>query len=207
MRLEVLDQKRKDFLKKLGFLRKSGFYLAGGTALALHIGHRNSFDFDFYSKKSFKNEKLKEEFIQRFKKVKEVNSEEDTLELSVDGIRMSFFKYPYKLIKPCLKIGEIETASLEDIAAMKIVAILGRGVKRDFIDIYFLLKTFSLGDIIKFTKKKYAHFNSYTALKGLTYFVDAEKKQDREINLFQKASWEGIKQNLIKEVKKYQENA
>ena len=87
---------------------------------------------------------------------------------------------------------------------MKIIAISDRGTKRDFIDIYFLLEEFSLKEILDFVKKKYPNFNIYVGLRGLTYFVDAEKKQKRRLYLFHSVFWSEVKKILIKEVKKYQ---
>ncbi len=204
--LEILDRKRKKLLPQLAFLKKYSFYLAGGTALALQIGHRTSLDFDFYTEKKFDSRKLRQDFDRRFKKIQEIYIAEDTLEVRVEGIRVSFFRYPYKLIKPRLSIKEVNLASPEDIAAMKIIAISDRGTKRDFIDIYFLLKKFSLKDILWFVKKKYPNFNIYVGLQGLTYFVDTEKKQQRKLYLIHSVvSWNKIKKFLIEEVKKYQE--
>jgi len=96
---------------------------------------------------------------------------------------------------------------LLDIAVMKLIAISDRGTKRDFVDIYFLLKEFSLEKIFEFVKKKYPNFNIYVGLQGLTYFADAEKKQQRRLYLFHFVSWSKVKKFLIEEVKKYQKNA
>lgn len=201
--LSVLDKKRKDLLKKLVFLKSYGFYLAGGTALALQMGHRASLDFDFYSQKNFEPLSLREKFDKRFKKVKEIHVAKDTLILDVEGIELSFFKYPYKLINPCLKLEEVDVASMEDIASMKILAISQRGIRRDFIDIYFLIQKFGLKKIIELTKEKYPMFNIYVGLQGLTYFKDADEDLEEErFRLFKKISWERIKKHIIKEVNK-----
>ena len=205
MNLEILDRKRKRLLSYLAFLKNYSFYLAGGTALALQLGHRISLDFDFYTEKRFDSRKLRQDFAKRFKKIQEIYIAEDTLELSVEGIRISFFRYPYKLIRPCLSIEGVNLASPEDIAAMKIIAILDRGTKRDFIDIYFLLKKFSLKEIFEFVKKKYPMFNIYVGLQGLIYFKDAEKEQKRKMYLIHSISWSKLKKFLIEEVRKYQE--
>jgi hypothetical protein len=87
---------------------------------------------------------------------------------------------------------------------MKMIAISDRGIKRDFIDIYFLLKEFSLEKIFKFVKKKYPNFNIYVGLRGLTYFADAEKKQQRRLYLFRSVSWGKVKKFLIEQVRNYQ---
>ena len=199
--LSVLDKKRKDLLNKLGFLKDYGFYLAGGTSLALQIGHRTSLDFDFYTKKEFEPPRLREEFDKRFKKVREIHVAEGTLILDIEGIELSFFKYPYKLVKPCLKLEDVNLASVEDIAAMKILAISQRGKRRDFIDIYFLIQKFGLKKIMELTKEKYSMFNIYVGLQGLSYFKDAD--EDLEVDrfrLFEKISWGKIKNYIAKEV-------
>lgn len=205
MFLEVLDKKRKKLLPQLVFLKKYGFYLSGGTALALQLGHRTSLDLDFYTEKKFDNKKLLLELEKKFKNVILIQKPEQTLIVKINEIEVSFFHYSYSLVYPPVKIEGVPLASKEDIAAMKIIAISDRGTKRDFIDIYFLLKEFSLQKIFEFVKKKYPNFNIYVGLRGLTYFVDAEKKQQRRLYLFRSVFWDKVKKILIKEVKKYQE--
>jgi len=205
MYLSVLNRKQKGLLKKIGFLKKYGFYLAGGTALALQINHRTSLDFDFYTKKRFNSSELQRLFERKFKEIILLQKAEGTLIVKIDGVAVSFFQYPYPLIFSLIKYQNFPPlASKEDIAAMKIIAISDRGTKRDFIDIYFLLEEFSLKEILDFVKKKYPNFNIYVGLRGLTYFVDAEKKQRRRLYLFHSVFWSEVKKILIKEVKKYQ---
>jgi len=205
MDLFILDKKRINLLKKLKFLSKYGFYLAGGTALALQIGHRTSMDFDFYTEKKFSLLKLQRLLEKKFKEAIVLQKAEGTLIMKIDGVANSFFQYPYPLIFPPIKYQNFPPlASKEDIAAMKVIAISDRGTKRDFIDIYFLLKEFSLEEIFNFIKKKYPNFNIYVGLRGLTYFVDAEKRQKRKLYLTHFVSWGKIKKFLIGEVKKYQ---
>jgi len=204
MFLSILSRKQIKLLEQLGFLKKYGFYLAGGTALAIHVGHRTSLDFDFYTKKSFDSKKLMRLLEKKFEKTILLQKDEDTLIVKINDVAVSFFKYTYPLIFPLVKQGKFPfMASKEDIAAMKIIAISDRGTKRDFIDIYFLLQEFSLKKILGFVKKKYPNFNIYVALRGLTYFVDADKKQTRRLYLFYNVFWNKIKIFLIDEVKKY----
>ena len=204
MHLSVLNSKQVSLLKKLGFLKKYGFYLAGGTALALQIDHRTSLDFDFYTEKKFDPTIFQRLLERKFKEVILLQKAEGTLSVKIDGVATSFFQYPYPLIFPPIKYQNFPPlASKEDIAAMKVIAISDRGTKRDFIDIYFLLKEFSLEEIMNFVKKKYPNFNIYVGLRGLTYFVDAEKRQKRKLYLTHFVSWGKIKKFLIGEVKKY----
>lgn len=203
MFLSVLDRRRIGLLKKLGFLKKHGFYLAGGTALALQIKHRTSLDFDFYTEKEFDPRKLREKFDEEFEEVREIHIAEDTLGLEVDGIGISFFRYPYPLVKPLQKIESAYLASLEDIAAMKIIAISQKGKRRDFIDIYFLIKDFGLRKIIDLTRKKYPMFNIYVGLQGLVYFKDADEDlEEGRFRLLREVNWEEIKNHILKEVNK-----
>jgi hypothetical protein len=202
--LSVLSRKQINLLKKLKFLKKYGFYLAGGTALALQIGHRTSIDFDFYTQKKFDPDKLYANLKNKFKKISLLQKAEGTLFVKVEKTVISFFEYPYPLIFPPIEFNEFPPiASKEDIAAMKIIAISTRGTKRDFIDIYFLLKEFSLKEIFQFVKKKYPGFNPYVGLIGLTYFADAEKEEKRKYFLIQEVSWKKIKEFLIEEAKEY----
>jgi hypothetical protein len=201
----VLNPKQLRLLKKLKFLKKYGFYLAGGTGLALQIAHRTSLDFDFYTKKKFDSKKIFQSLEKKFKNVILLGKAEDTLIVKINDVAVSFFRYPYPLIFPTIEIKDLPPlASRQDISAMKVIAISDRGTKRDFIDIYFLLKEFSLKEIMDFVKKKYPNFNIYFGLRGLTYFVDAEKKQKRRLYLIHFVSWNKIKKFLIEKVKKYQ---
>ena len=206
MYLSVLSSEQIKLLKKLKFLKKYGFYLAGGTSLALQIGHRTSLDFDFYTEKKFDSQKLQQLLERKFERIILLGQAEDTLILKINNVAVSFFRYPYRLICPLIDSENFPPmASREDIAAMKIIAISDRGAKRDFIDIYFLLKEFSLKEIFDFTEKKYPNFNIYVGLRGLTYFTDAEKKQQRRLYFFSHSVfWNEVKKFLIEEVKKYQ---
>ncbi len=181
--------------------------MAGGTALALQIGHRTSLDFDFYANKSFNSAKLYQELRKRLGKVILLQKAEDTLIAKIDEVAVSFFYYPYPLMLLAVKIERVWLASKQDIAAMKIIAISDRGTKRDFIDVYFLLKEFSLEEIFGFVKKKYPEFNIYVALRGLIYFADAEKRQQRRLYLFKPSSWVEIKKFFIEAARKFQKNA
>ncbi len=207
MSFSILAKKQKELLKRFGFLKTSGFYLAGGTALALQIGHRTSLDFDFYTKKRFDTRELHRLLERKFKEVILLQKAEETLIVKINGVAVSFFRYPYSLIFSTVKCQDFPLiASKEDIAAMKIIAISDRGTRRDFMDMYFLLKEFSLKEIFSFVKKKYPNFNIYVGLRGLTYFVDAEKDRQRRLYLRRVVSWSTIKKSLIENTKEYQKS-
>jgi len=125
----------------------------------------------------------------------------------LDGVAASFFQYPYLLIFPTIEFDDFSPmASVKEIAAMKLIAIADRGIQRDFYDIYFLLKEFSLDKIFEWVKKKYPKFNTYSAIRGLTYFDDAEKKKyQRRVYLFRYVSWSKVKKFLVEKTKEYKE--
>jgi len=197
----ILDKKRQALLPKIAFLRDAGFYLAGGTALALQIRHRVSVDFDFYNPKKFDSTEIYHLFQkQKSRSLLLDTISDNTLILEINGISGSLFYYDYPLLKPLVVSDYLNLASLEDIAAMKLIAIIQRGVKRDFIDLYFLAEKFGLEKIMTLTEKKYTGFNKYLACQALVYFNDADKKQDREAKMLAPLYWERIKKYFGSEI-------
>lgn len=207
MHLEILSETRKNLLSQFSFINQAGFYLAGGTALALQLGHRTSVDFDFYNPKSFNTEKLIADF-QKIAKVDVFMVQEDTLGLIAnDEIEVTFFKYNYPLIRQLEKLEPIAVASIEDIAAMKMIAIIQRGTKRDFIDIYYLLKKYRMEELLSLTQDKFPPATIPLCLKSLVYFEDADNdvKSENRINIFdEKFSWKQAKKSIEKTVFDFQ---
>lgn len=206
--LQILNQNQLDLLKRLDFL-ENDMYLAGGTALALQLGHRTSLDFDFYSKTEFNSEILISKFQDKFKDNMIVDRiAKGTIILTINTVSFSLFHYPYKLISNELNLEQTKMASIEDATAMKLIAIAMRGKRRDFIDVYYLLKKYSLQDLMNFVKEKYPTFEELMILKGLIFFEDAEDDDmARGIKIFdQDFSWKKAKEFITNEVKKYQLN-
>lgn len=206
LQLDVLDKKKLALLPNLKFLKESSFYLAGGTALALYIGHRISIDFDFYTPEGFDSQKI----LRKFEKSKIITSliqtQEDTLIFKANGIEISLFTYPYRLAMPLTKTEYLDMASLEDIAAMKIVAIIQRGICRDFIDLYFLIKLLGLKKIFWACEKKYSTFNKYLALQALTYYDDAERAASgQNLAMLRHVSWKETKKFITASVKEFKD--
>lgn len=176
------------------------FYLAGGTALALQIGHRQSVDFDFFKQGSFDNRDI-------IKNVEKCGSFElftqgaDTIHGALNGVQISFFRLEDKLVSQTLMYGHMRIAGMLDIAAMKLNAISGRGTRKDFVDLYFLLQDFSLVELFKKYELKYGKSasNNYHLLKSLTYFGDAEAQPMPK--MFVKIKWDTVKKNIISKVK------
>lgn len=209
---EILNKSQKEFFSKLSILRDLEAYLAGGTALALQIGHRTSVDFDFYTSKHFKNGALIK-IIKKISpelKIKIIRDTDDTFEAILNSrVRFSIFYYYYKLLKEIVSVENVAVVSLEDIAAMKLIAISQRGKRRDFIDFYYLLKIFNLQEIMKSAEKKYPDFDIYNGLRGLLYFKDADDDLEiSRIKIFdKKLSWKKIKMEIEKKVKEFNKKA
>lgn len=176
------------------------FYLAGGTALALQIGHRQSIDFDFFTSNSFDGKRIIKNLME-YGKFELFSESADTLHGSLDGVQISFFKLEEKLLQKTIDREHMHVASMLDIAVMKLNAISGRGTKKDFIDLYFLLKIFSLPELFKKYVFKYgkAVSNNYHLLKSLTYFGDAENQPMPK--MFIDVSWTEVKESIVRSIK------
>lgn len=170
----ILDQKRLKLLPLFKNFKKD-FYLGGGTALALQIGHRDSLDFDFFSPKEIDNRKLFIELKKIFDehKVLKILEEANTLIILVDGnIKISFFGYPYKLIDKIIEEENIKLASIKDIGCMKLSAVTGRASNKDYIDLYYILRKIGLGDLLQRALEKFPDLDRNLILKSLIYFED-----------------------------------
>ena len=200
---DILDKKRLDILPLFeGF--KKDFYLAGGIALALQIGHRDSVDFDFFSKKDINTKELFERLREIFKGHALLNIQEESNTLTVlvdDAIKISFFTHKYKLIKEIISDGNLSLASMEDIGCMKLSAITGRASNKDYIDLYFILQRFPLSDLLENARLKYPELERNLILKSLVYFEDItlEKILFKNNNSI---TFEDVKDKLRIEVKK-----
>ncbi|MFY9484681.1 MAG: nucleotidyl transferase AbiEii/AbiGii toxin family protein [Patescibacteria group bacterium] len=154
------------------------FYLAGGTAAALYLGHRSSHDLDFFSTQRFDSELLRLE-LEKVGNLAIEFKKKDTLLGKFNGVKISFFYYPYPLIQPLAYFDSVAITNQKDIAAMKINAIAGRGIKRDFIDLYSLMEAnhWRLIEVIAWFMKKYkkSNYNMVHVLNALIYFEDADK--------------------------------
>lgn len=172
---EILDKKRREILPKMRSFKKK-FYLAGGTALALQIGHRDSVDFDFFTDVEFDRRVLHEQVQSLFAddKVELIQDALNTLSLIIDGrIKMSFFKLPYGIILPLIETENLNLLPAKEIAAMKLIALL-RATFRDYVDMYYLLKIYSLDKIFNLARKKYENLDVGIYIKCLMSYSDVE---------------------------------
>lgn len=192
--------------KNLALLGKSGIlknvYLAGGTAVALHLGHRISVDLDFFTYEDFVPKIFSKE-ISKLGQFEEEQADKGTVLGLFNDIKFSLFVYKYPLIFPKLEYLSLDVADLRDIAAMKLDAVATRGTKRDFIDLYFILQSdYQLSEILDFYKRKYGELasNLIHIQKSLVFFKDAEP--DEMPRMLKHVEWIEVKKFFEREVKK-----
>lgn len=189
-----------DKIEKADFVKS--FYLAGGTALALHLGHRISIDLDFFTGEHFSIASVRDHLATLGTLTVTSESEDGTLNGILDGVSVSFFMYPYKNIYPVIPFSGISLADPRDIAAMKIDAVSSRGSKKDFIDIYFLLDKYHLHELIGFFETRFRNiqYNKLHILKSLSYFENAD--EEAMPKMIKAVSWEEVKRKILQEAKK-----
>lgn len=186
---DILDKKRIEILPKLKSFKKD-FYLAGGTALALQIGHRDSVDFDFFKQGDIDTKKLFNKIKEVFQghKILKIQEEKNILTVLIDkNIKLSFFSYEYDMLKEKKNEENLFLASIEDIACMKLSAILSRASNKDYIDLYYIFKKYELKEIIDLCKRKFIDIDANLILKSLVYFEDVKIepiifKHDKQVN-------------------------
>jgi hypothetical protein len=188
--LELLIQlQQKEYLKE--------FYLVGGTALALKMGHRKSVDLDLFSNFSFDTVQLLENLSADFS-FSLFFSANNVLKGSIRGVQIDIVAHRYPLICDPIITDSICMLSVEDIAAMKLNAITVSGQRvKDFIDIYYLLETYSIGEMIGFYKKKYSQYNEANVLKSLCWFREADLSDWPVLIKTPKLGWGTIKKKIL----------
>ena len=196
----ILDTKRQ---KLLPYFQKlpSQFYLAGGTGLALQLGHRLSDDFDFFCQEEFDTQQLYEQLTDDIftdSSLTIVQESTNTLDvLTENQIKLSFIRYRYPLQYKLIETEFFLLADFRDIAPMKVIAANQRATQKDYFDLYCLLEKVSLQEIFEAAENKYPQFNPILYLKGLTYFEDCDTAQPKMIH--SEISFEQVQEKLIQE--------
>lgn len=198
LQLKTIDKETFALLKAISSHKElHDFSLAGGTGLALQLGHRISIDLDFFTRKTFDTTTVFE-FLRKTFSVSNCIQTTNSISLYVKShkkeIKVDIIRHNYPLLCPIQKVDHIQIFSLEDIAAMKLNAIANRGSKKDFYDIHTLLTRYSIKELLSFFEKKYQQINSYTVVKSLVYFGDADLEPE-PISLTE-TTWDEIKANL-----------
>ena len=177
------------------------FHLAGGTSLAIQMGHRLSIDLDLFTQNDFDVNTLLEYLEDNFQFALNLSSH-NTLKGTIGDVAVDFISHKYPLVKEILEENDVRLYAIEDIAAMKLNAIAGNGTRvKDFIDVYFILKHYSLNDIIGFYGTKYTKRNLLHAMKSLNYFDDISSVDFPQMLLEKNLSLSKVKKTIAEQVK------
>ena len=205
LHFETVEPSTLSLLRKISVIPElKSFSLVGGTALALKFGHRKSVDLDLFSYEKFDVNELTSILEREFGSAFKFESTKVSFAVfcEINQVKTDLVHYPHAIIAPVEINEDIRLYSNSDIAAMKINAILGRGVKKDFWDLAELLSEYSLEDIIRFHKQKFPSQMLLISIPAaLTYFEDAEESED-PVSL-KGQSWEGVKKVIQQKVSEY----
>lgn len=203
---ETLSKDTKQVLTILGRngVLSDDMYLAGGTALALQLGHRVSVDLDFFTNKEFNEQKFAEKMNLLPVAFRLEKLERHTILGYIGKTKFSLFFYEYPLLYDSKKFFDINIADIKDIAPMKLLAVSNRGIKRDFIDLYFIIaveKIVTLEEVFKLYDLKFKTLpqNKLHILKGLSYFVSAEDTPMPR--MLKTVKWTAVKKFFVQESK------
>lgn len=198
---ETIEPKTLELLMQLQSQSAfSQLRLVGGTSLALQLGHRKSVDIDLFGKLNIDKYEL-DEILRSYASIKTLRTSKNINIYLLNGIKVDIVNYSYKWLFKPISIDGLFLADIKDIAAMKLSAITGRGGKKDFIDLYFILQKYKLDEIINFYNKKYPDGSEFLLLKSLAYFDDAE--QDEKPYMIKDIKWKQVKQFIKNELNKY----
>jgi hypothetical protein len=154
---------------------KNDFYLAGGTGLALQIGHRISEDFDFFTDRRFENTHLLRRVEEVFHEhdIEQLQNEDQTLTLMIREVKISFFFVEARPVTPLLESEYFRIASVPEIGVFKLIATL-RAAFKDYVDLFFILQQCPLRDIVALARKKYPGMDESLYLKALVSYGDVD---------------------------------
>jgi len=180
------------------------FHLVGGTALALKYGHRSSVDLDLFSHEKFDVQFVENDLRMAFREkyFNEAGHKKIGIFCYINSVKVDIIKIPHLPISEFEILDGIRIYSSKDIAAMKVQAILGRGKKKDFWDVYELFQHFTLQEIMEFHSQRYP--NQMLAISipnALTYFADADETEDPVS--FKGQTWVQVKKGIQKVVRDY----
>jgi len=203
---EVVPPLLRELLIEIGrepFSRR--FYLAGGTALALRLGHRVSVDLDFFSETDELLDDSRAEIVAALRKRRVVRVLEDVvgnLVLEIEGYRVGFFGYGYALLEPPDEIAGVRVAGLTDVGLMKLDAIADRGARKDFYDTYFISRQLPLDRLLDQSPIKYPYVRGFgmMVLEGMVDFDRADRQAP--VETIPSVAWEAIKEFFIQELRR-----
>lgn len=182
----------------------SQFYLAGGTALALELGHRISVDLDFFPIDGEVDDPIRKEIVTSLSGTAEVVVLENVfgnLLMTVHDVRTGFFGYGYPLVEPTVVLDGIQLASLTDIGLMKMDAVSDRANRKDFYDLYMVTQSIPLDNLIRMAKVKYPLVRDFELMvyQGLTFFEVADRQDDPQLLI--DLDWNTVKSFFVDQAK------
>lgn len=179
----------------------SNYYLAGGTVAALYLGHRVSYDLDFFSNSPMDPIQIAQE-LGELGQLQTDQNDPGTFLGMLDGVKISFFRYLYPMVEPENSFQSVRIASLMDVGCMKLEAIASRGIMRDFVDMYLIANKLGLENILDRAKIKFARtdYSETHFLRSLTYFDDADVANPPTMLI--DWDWDEIKKYFESEVKR-----
>lgn len=203
---DAITPEARDLLAILGQLPLlRPFYLAGGTGLALRLGHRLSLDLDLFANIETLDDSLRRRIVGVLSEGHTIERLQDSvlgLVLSVDGQPISFFSYGFPLLAPTDQVSGLQVAGILDIGLMKLDAVAGRGTRKDFYDLYFIAAHISLDELFAQSGDKYPHPRDF-GMRVLTALVDFEiADQQDEPTMLQPVEWDQIRAFFLAEARR-----
>ncbi|OGK38924.1 hypothetical protein A3F34_02015 [Candidatus Roizmanbacteria bacterium RIFCSPHIGHO2_12_FULL_44_10] len=203
MFIATLPKATASLIEKIKLLPElKTFYLTGGTALSLQLGHRESEDLDFFSQADFRPDTA-QQALMKIGALENTQSEPGALNTFLDGVKLQFLHYPYSLLEKPLEWNGLSLSSVIDIACTKFITISARGSKKDFIDLYKILENDTIANLFNKLDEKYkgVNYNHAHILKSLIYFADADDQPMPRMHM--NVDWDEVKQSITENVKKF----
>jgi predicted nucleotidyltransferase component of viral defense system len=205
---QTLPQASRSLLRDLNHeLSQFGFYLGGGSGLALQLGHRISEDLDFFTVQPFEPSTLSR-YLETKHRFEATLVSPGTLYCILDSIKLSFIHYAVPLVYPPIQYESLQLADWRDILAEKFKTLSQRGAKKDFYDLYacFAFGNLKIDDGVKMLSLRFSKtgINYYHILKSLTYFDDAEREP--ELLLVKPITWQAVKDFFLTNLKEFEKH-
>jgi len=199
MHPEILTETQADVLRIVApFATDAGFYLSGGTAVALHLGHRRSLDFDWFAPLDFDADLLEDRLLALLPSVTITSKDDGTLHARASGVQLSFLRYLYPFLQPVVGWTAFgcDLGSIPDLAAMKVAAVANRGSRKDFVDLYAMgVSGLTLPEMVRLYTRRFTDDDLAHVVRSLTYFNDAEREPMPE--MLWPTSWNEMKSAVM----------
>jgi predicted nucleotidyltransferase component of viral defense system len=205
LREETVEPATLELLKKLVALPElKNYRLVGGTALSLLFGHRKSIDLDLFTDKPIDRDNLIPALEDAFGRITTINDKRNIYQCVIQNVKVDFVSVRYPFLNPVQIIDKIPFADTKDLIALKLNAVKGRGVKKDFWDVAKLLKIYTLEELVQMYLDRYTDDDNIMLMRSIGYFDDAENFLDPEC--LEGMSWTEVKDAIKKALNNYYKN-